>query len=573
MNDSIKPSSQRREHGYAALFELHPHAVFELNTSGICLQANRAAQELTGYNRDDIEGRSLFAALDEEARDSFAEALLTASGGASVQLEAAMTRRCGRIVELHVTLMPAHDAPGCGVFAIAQDVTERRNNERTIHHMAYHDYLTELPNRRLFQQRLASLLDDIRAGRHAAATPDTLAVLLIDLDGFKTVNDTLGHAIGDETIRYAAKRLKRCIREEDLAARIGGDEFVVILCNLHTTQQAAEIAERITRELSKPFHVHGHSASLSASVGIALYPSDGQDADSLLRTADAAMYRVKERGKNNFAFAVGRYEPIASSSLLGMREALAKEHFFLHYEPLVDAASNRPIGFEAMPRWRPEDGRLLLPDQFMPLAEANGFSDELSDWMLHAACNQLLRWQHDWGLPLRLGINMSLRQLCRDDCSERILSVLHQLRFSPALLSVEICESELVSESEWADKPLQTLTNAGVELTIDDFGSGFSSLRYLRQLAAHTIKLDRSLTRHLSGEMEKAIVSALVHLADKLALTLIVKGVETKEQRDALAALGCRFMQGALFGMPQPADRFPDAEWALANKQARSQLG
>lgn len=561
---NLHPFEQKMRYGgnYAALFELHPHAVFALDDSGICFQANRAAQDLTGYTREEIEGRSLLAALDEETQPLFAKALRFAAGGETLQLEATMTRRCGRNVELYVTLLPIGGTSGDGVFAIAQDVTERRNNERTIHHMAYHDYLTELPNRRLFQQRLASILDDIRAGHAAAATAsDSFAVMLIDLDGFKTVNDSLGHAIGDETIRYAAKRLKRCIREDDLAARIGGDEFVVILCDLQAPQQAAEIAERVIRELSKPFHVQGHSATLSASVGIALYPSDGQDADSLLRTADAAMYRVKERGKNNFAFAVGRYEPIAFNSLLGMREALANGHFFLHYQPLMDTASGRPIGFEALPRWRPEDGRLLLPDQFIPIAEANGFITELSDWILQNACRQLLQWQREWSLPLRLNINMSVRQLSRADSAERILAVLDRLRFPFHLLSVEIGESELQHDTDGLIRPLQTLTEAGVQVAIDDFGDSFSSIRFLQQFPVRSIKLDRSLIRKLSGEKEAAIVSTVAHLADKLGLNLIVKGVETPDQQEALHELGCRFMQGVHFGMPQPAERFPYPDW------------
>jgi diguanylate cyclase (GGDEF)-like protein/PAS domain S-box-containing protein len=555
---------QRRERSYESLFELNPHAIFELDESGFCRHMNRAAKELTGYDPAESENRLFSSSLDERAQQTFAEALRRAVAGETVHFEAAMTHRYGRVVELHVTLLPlGGDAAGEGAYAIAQDITQRRHNERTINHMAYHDALTELPNRRLFQKRLAALLDDIRSGHASAAdASDSFAVLLVDLDGFKAVNDSLGHAVGDETIRFAAMRLKRCIREEDLVARIGGDEFVVILCNLEAPQQAAEIAERIIGELSKSFFVHGHSVTLSASIGIALYPDDGQDADSLLRTADAAMYRVKEQGKNDYAFAVGRYEPIAFNSLLGMREALADGQFFVHYQPLIDTAAHRPIGFEALPRWRPEDGRLLLPDQFIPIAEANGFISELSAWVLRTACRQLLRWQQEWSLPLWLSVNMSIRQLSLSDTAATILSVLGELRFPPSLLSIEINETELLLDTERAVLSLQVLTEAGVQITIDDFGAGSSVFHYLQRFPVRTIKLDRSLIRKLSGEKETAIVSAVVHLAERLGLTLIVEGVETSAQREALPGLGCRFMQGFYFGMPQPADGFSPEVWS-----------
>lgn len=546
---------RQNELRYKSLFEHNPNAIFLLDPQGSCQSANPAVAHLSGYEPGDILGMPLLSMIMPEAHEEFGLALRDVAGGRTVYLETAVRHRSGRRVELHITMLPMkleHDVEG--VYCIAQDITKRKQDERMINYMAYHDALTDLPNRRMFYERLNAMLDDERK-------PDrSFAILLLDLDGFKGVNDTLGHGIGDETIRFAAKRLKRSVRDDDLLARTGGDEFVVLLPEVSHPRQAAEVAERMLGELSKPFFVQGHSFHLSASVGIAMYPADGEDANTLLRIADLAMYRVKEGGKNDYAFARS-IEPIAFNSLYGMRDALADGQFQLHYQPLVDTQTGRAIGFEALPRWRPKDGRLLLPDQFIAIAEANGFIDELGEWVLRTACRQVGQWNSAWNTQLRLSINVSIVQLRHKRAASRFLNALKQLGFPPSLLVLEISETGIMYEAEQVTAQFRELADAGVQIAIDDFGSAFSSFNYLQQLPVRTLKIDRSLIRKLSDEKESAIVSSILHLADKLQLSVIVEGVETAEQRNALPALGCRYMQGYYFSMPQPAEYFTDELW------------
>lgn len=580
---------------YKSLFEHNPNAIFLLDPQGSCQSANPAVAHLSGYEPEDVIGRPMLSFVIPEAQHEFVKQFKDVADGRTVYLETTIQHRSGRRVELHITMLPMKFDHGIeGVYCIAQDITKRKQDERMINYMAYHDALTELPNRRMFHERLNVMLEQREAieavqleegRRHDEKQPVDeeqpleeksvneekrldqkmrhgrgFAILLLDLDGFKGVNDTLGHAIGDETIRFAAKRMKRCVRDDDMVARTGGDEFVVLLPDVSYPQQAAEVAERMIGELCKPFFVQGHSFTLSASVGIAMYPADGTDANSLLRTADIAMYRVKESGKNDYAFAAS-IEPMAFNSLLGMREALANGRFELHYQPLIDTATGQAIGFEALPRWRPEDGRLLLPDQFISIAEANGFIDELGEWTLRTACRQIGEWNAARNAQLRLSLNVSIVQLRHKRAAHRLLSVLKMLGFPPSLLTLEINETGMLHEAEQAIEPIRELAEAGVQIAIDDFGSGFSSFSYLQQFPVRTLKIDRSLIGKLSGEKESAIVSSILHLADKLQLSVIVEGVETAEQRSALPSLGCRYMQGYYFGMPQPAEHFTEAVW------------
>lgn len=569
---------------YKSLFEHNPNAVFLLDPQGHCQSANPAVAHISGYEPEEMIGGPILSVILPEVREEFAQAFRDVSGGRTVYLETVIQHRSGRRVELHITMLPMKfESDVEGVYCIAQDITKRKQDERMINYMAYHDALTELPNRRMFYERLNAMLEQREVpetaqpeeeSRHSGIKPAEgdqrlgannrpgcgFAILLLDLDGFKGVNDTLGHGIGDETIRFAAKRMKHCVRDDDLVARTGGDEFVVLLPDVSNASQAAEVAERMIGELCKPFYVQGHSFTLSASIGIAIYPADGSDANSLMRTADIAMYRVKESGKNDYAFAAS-IEPVAFNSLAGMREALAKGQFMLYYQPLVDTATGRAIGFEALPRWRPGDGRLLLPEQFISIAEANGFIEELGEWTLRTACRQIGEWNEAWNAQLRLSVNVSIVQLRRKRTVQRLLRTLKELGFPPSLLTLEVNETGMFHDPEQAAGPIRELVEAGVQIAIDDFGSGLSSFAYLQQLPIRTLKIDRSLIAKLSGEKESAIVSSILHLADKLQLSVVVEGVETAEQRSALPSLGCRYMQGYYFSMPQPAEHFTAAFW------------
>ncbi|MFC0215658.1 EAL domain-containing protein [Paenibacillus chartarius] len=565
-DDLMYPKDSRlkeTDERYRSLFEYNPNAIFILDREGVCQAYNPAAALLLGGCTPDMQDQPLAAWLKSEEASVFAEACIrTWETGETAHVETTLLLRGSRRIDVTITLLPSLVQGHIdSLFCIVQDITQRKSDEMTINHLAYHDSLTGLPNRRLLQDRLTAMLSPSSVARPGAAA--SFAIMLLDLDGFKNVNDTLGHLIGDETIRYASMRLENCVRDLDLVARIGGDEFVVLLSSIDTPKQVAEIAERMIGELSKPFFVHGHSVTLSASVGIAMYPDDGDCPDSLLRLADKAMYRVKERGKNDYAFAYGEHQTIAYNSLAGMRDALAAGQFLLHYQPLMDTQLDRPVGFEALPRWRPDGGRLLLPDQFISIAEANGFIEPLTDWVLRSGCAQIHEWNSAWNAALRLHVNVSIRQLGRSRTANRLLNVLEEESFPPSLLTLEINETDLLHDLEQAARLLQELYEAGVRIAVDDFGSGYSPFGFLRRYPVHSIKLDPCLIRNIGSVRDSQLVTAITRLAEQLELDVVAEGVETAEQRKALPGLGCRIMQGYLFGMPKQAESISDEYGAI----------
>jgi len=434
------------------------------------------------------------------------------------------------------------------------DLEERKRVELSIRHMAHHDALTGLPNRTLFRDRLT----------HAMAQADRyhqrLAVLFLDLDRFKAINDTLGHNVGDQLLKIAAERLRSCVRDCDTVARLGGDEFTVIVDDIMEVQDAAVVAQKILDILSQPFNLHGHEVFISVSIGITLYPTDDESADNLLRNADSAMYRAKEYGRNNYQFYVADMNVKARARLMlesSLRRALDRGEFALYYQPRVDLFSGRVIGAEALLRWRHPEIGLVPPVEFIPILEETGMIIPVGDWVLRQASQQNRAWQEMGLPPIRMAVNLSVRQFIQKDLAESVLRVLEQVGLSPKYMELEITEDLLLEHNQTNIITLTKLRNQGIHISIDDFGTGYSSLSYLKRLPIDTLKIDQSFVRDIDTDPDnKAIASAIIAMASSLHLNVLAEGVETDEQLAFLRAQGCNEIQGFSFSHPLPAEEF-----------------
>jgi len=434
------------------------------------------------------------------------------------------------------------------------DLEERKRVEQSIRHMAHHDALTGLPNRALFRDRLT----------HAMAQADRyhqkLAVMFLDLDRFKAINDTLGHNVGDQLLKIAAERLRSCVRDCDTVARLGGDEFTVVVEDIIEDHDAAAVAQKILDTLSQPFNLYGHEVFISVSVGVTLYPSDDENADNLLRNADSAMYRAKEYGRNNFQFYVADMNVKARERLMlesSLRRALDRNEYMLYYQPRVDLLSGQIIGAEALLRWRHPEMGLVPPADFIPILEETGMIIPVGDWALREACRQNRIWQ-DMGLtPIRVAVNLSVRQFIQKDLADSVVRALDAAGLSAEHLELEITEDLLLEHNQTNIITLSRLKNMGIHISIDDFGTGYSSLSYLKRLPIDTLKIDQSFVRDIGTDPDnKAIASAIIAMASSLRLNVLAEGVETDEQLAFLRAQGCNEIQGFSFSHPLPAEEF-----------------
>jgi diguanylate cyclase (GGDEF)-like protein len=434
---------------------------------------------------------------------------------------------------------------------VFRDVTETRRLTSQLAYQANHDALTRLPNRTLLQDRLGHAL--VRAQR----SHQQLAVLFIDLDHFKRINDSLGHAAGDSLLRVVAERLQTCVREEDTVARLGGDEFVILLEDLPHGELATRVACQVLQALSPPFRVAGHEFFITSSIGISVFPKDGEDVQTLLKQADTAMYRAKEQGRNTFQF----YTAALNVAILArlslehdLRYALARAQLRVHYQPQVDLERNQVMGVEALLRWQHPQRGLVLPSEFIPLAEDTGLILPIGEWALRTACAQGKAWQ-DQGLgPLRVAVNLSARQFLQAELLGLIAETLRESGLPPACLELEITESLLMRDIDGAISTLGALKAMGVQLAIDDFGTGYSSLSYLKRFPLDRLKIDRSFVRDITtGADDAAIALAVIAMAHSMRLQVIAEGVETATQLAVLQSGGCQQMQGFYFGYPLAA--------------------
>ncbi|MGV7210670.1 EAL domain-containing protein [Oxalobacteraceae bacterium A2-2] len=430
------------------------------------------------------------------------------------------------------------------------EIVERRQAEARVHHMAYHDTLTGLPNRALLADRLD------RAMAAAARGQRRLAVMFIDLDRFKTINDSLGHMMGDQLLKEVASRLCAAVRVSDTVARLGGDEFVVLAPGLRHTEEAAQVAEKILESLSSSFALDEHNLHITPSIGICLYPDDGADVDTLMRQADAAMYHAKGAGRNNYQFYTRSMNQAAAAHFElenSLRAALAGEQFELHYQPIMDIGTRRLHAMEVLLRWRRDDGQLVRPDRFIPIMEETGLIVPVGEWVIRAACRQLVAWRGQGMQPVPLAVNLSARQFMHRGLTGAIRSILEETGIAPGLLELEITETALMHHGEQTLDILGQINAMGIRLSIDDFGTGYSSLAYLKRFPVHKIKIDRAFIKDLEHSAEdRAIVAAITALADSLQLSVVAEGVETEAQYALLQRQGCQYAQGYLFSQPVP---------------------
>ncbi|MBW2275483.1 MAG: EAL domain-containing protein [Deltaproteobacteria bacterium] len=428
-----------------------------------------------------------------------------------------------------------------------------RKRER---HLGNHDQLTGLANRYLFNDRLQQAV--AAAGRNGRK----MAVLFIDLDNFKLVNDTLGHGVGDGLLRSVAGHLSSSLRESDTAARVGGDEFALLLTNLHDELDAERIARKILSALDHPIELRDRSISCTVSIGIATLPGDGSDPKELVRKADTAMYHAKKRGRNRCEF----YTDDMNEAVLrrvqlegGLRTAIQDGSLRLHYQPLFDLRRERIVGAEALIRWQHPELGFLAPADFLPLAEETGQIVTVGEWVLQTACRQNVRWQRGGNEGFRMSVNVSARQLLEADFVDQVREALMTSGLSPELLDIEITESSLVSDAEVTVNALRALSELGVHISIDDFGTGYSALSYLKHLPIDALKIDQSFVRSLKSDPADAtIIQAVVMMARGLNLTTVAEGVETHDQLLLLGSYGCNRMQGYLFGRPVEAEAFEE---------------
>jgi diguanylate cyclase (GGDEF)-like protein/PAS domain S-box-containing protein len=469
------------------------------------------------------------------------------TGRSLIGIEEKETWPDGRENWVLTTKVPLKNRHGqiIGTMGIAHDITDRKQAELQIRYMALHDVLTGLPNRALLQDRLGQAI--ALARRHQ----EKVGVLMLDLDHFKNVNDSLGHSVGDRLLEVVSKRLKACLRTSDIVARLGGDEFVIVLPEVTNNASIEQVARKVITALGEPFQLEGHELAMNASIGISQYPADGENPQALLQGADAAMYEAKKSGRGTYCF----FTPELSEATRqrqklenDLHQACTRNEFVLHYQPLVSTESGHITGVEALLRWNHPEQGLISPNQFIPILEELGLMAEVGEWVLRTACLQLVAWQKQGFPALRLAVNVSAQQFYRGNIVRNVDQVLRETGLDPKSLELELTESLTLDDSEATLQIMHHLKNIGVALSLDDFGTGWSSLSYLRQFPLDRIKIDRSFLRDLASQpAAEAVVRTVINLGRNLGLACTAEGVETPQQFEYLKKQKCPEMQGFLY--------------------------
>lgn len=531
-----------------------PLAIYTRDREGLVTAWNPAAEKLFGWREREVLGRPLPSLPVGRERESLELRERVLRGETLLDLEVERLRSDGTSCDLNTTMAPLRDGSGAitGYLALAADVTARKEAERQVEFLAYRDVLTGLPNRLLLQDRLRQSL------AHADRTQRHVALLFLDLDNFKTINDSLGHAVGDGMLREVAQRLRQCVRETDTISRQGGDEFLFVLSDLGGTDDITPVLQKVRDRLQAPFLIEGHELTTSASIGVALYPDDARDFDTLLQKADTAMYRAKDAGRNQYRYFDEQMNVEAVEHLQlrnGLRRALAQGGFALHYQPQLDLESGRIVGVEALLRWQHPERGLVPPARFIPVAEDSGLIVPIGAWVLREACQQVLRWEQQ-GLPaISVAVNLSAVQLRHGDLVQTLQEVLRETGIDAHRVELELTESVLIHDIEANLSVVRELKACGVQLSIDDFGTGYSSLSYLKRFDIDTLKVDQSFVHDLAHDPEDAaIVRAIIQMALSLDLRTVAEGVEDIQALQRLREFGCTQAQGYLIARPMDAE-------------------
>ncbi|WP_410984967.1 putative bifunctional diguanylate cyclase/phosphodiesterase [Bacillus cereus] len=540
---------------FKSLYEHHPDPIFTLDLYGNFLNVNNAGTTLLGYQTNELLLKPCHSLFYEKDSQKVIDAFRHVKQGYSISLDIRAYHKNRDIYYLHVTAVPIiFKEDITGIYLMIKDITESKQQQKQINFLAYHDTLTELANRRAFQECLESAI--IRAKKEKGS----FAVMFLDLDRFKIINDTLGHRVGDLLLIAVAKRLQQISKPNVKIARLAGDEFTLLIEDYGEDYEVQRIADNILSSINEPFEIENHLLQISPSIGIAIYPEDGEDAMSILQHADMAMYETKHKGKNGSSFYTKElYEKMERRARIekDLPLALTNHEFFIVYQPQIDVVTKKIIGAEALIRWQHPELGMISPCEFIPIAEETIQMIPLSHWMLKQACQQLQAWHRFGYCDLNMSVNLSAKEFQQNNLIDVILNILQETNLEPKFLTLELTERIAMIDEEETLLKLRQLKEYGIQTSIDDFGTGYSSLAYLSLYPIDTLKVPREFTQMAEHrEEEKAIVSTILSLANTLKFSVVAEGIETKEQLQFLQNNGCKYMQGYYFSKPLSGKQF-----------------
>lgn len=550
---------RKAEERYRSIFDNAIEGIYQTSPDGHYLNFNPALVRIYGYESvealkhgiSDIQ-KQLY--VEPGKRDEFV--WMMRAYGHVQNFEAQVYRMNGEIIWIAENAREVRDAEGNLLFyeGTVEDITERKSYERQIEYQATHDALTRLPNRTLMADRLQQCIS------FADRNGSKVAVAFVDLDQFKLINDSMGHHVGDQLLVTMAERLLHCVRDSDTVVRLGGDEFVLLLSSLQKVEDISQSMQRVLAAVAEPCVIEGREFIVSCSIGIGIFPDDGQDANTLLRHADSAMFKAKQSGRNNFQFYTSELNKVLTDRLdleYRLRRAIENDEFVLHYQPKIEFANGRICGAEALIRWQPPGEAMISPLSFIPVAEETGLIEEIGQWVLLTACRMAGELKKSLGHPMTIAVNVSPRQFRQLDLVRTVEQVLAETGLDPHCLELEITEGTLVHDTGLFIKTLHDLKAIGVKLAIDDFGTGYSSMAYLKDFPVDRLKIDKAFVGNLESEPTNvAILKAIIALGHSLDLKVVAEGVETAYQQAFLHGIGCDELQGYIFSKPLPAEAF-----------------
>jgi len=556
--DRAECTLRRSEERFRNLVESTSDWVWEVDAQGLYTYASPQIEDLLGYTQDEVMGKAAldFMPPDEAMRMAELYKEIVANQESFTLLENINIHKNGKKVILETSGVPVFDEDNnfSGYRGIGRNITERKESEEKLLNLAHYDQLTKLPNRALFFSRLQNALDQIDTNKRL------VAVIFLDLDQFKLINDSLGHDVGDLLLKEVAIRFSSAVRSDDTVARLGGDEFAIILADVANSSDIKKVTQKVFDTLNSPIMVDGRELFITSSIGISCAPEDGTNAKVLVTKADIAMFKAKELGRNNIQNYTPRMDMKTVERLTletRLRKALEREEFRNYFQPKVYLGTGKMSGMESLLRWQATPEKLISPVEFIPLLEDTGLIVPVGEWVLYVSCQQTKKW-HDAGFEkLRVSVNLSTRQFREEGLVKMVRRVLHNTGLDPEYLELEITESLLVDSYDQTLIALNKLFDMGIHITIDDFGTGYSSLSYLKQFPISTLKIDRSFIKDTPDDSESAALTAsIIAMADSLHINVVAEGVETEEQVKFLSGLGCNEMQGFYFSRPIPAEDF-----------------
>ena len=552
-----RKEAEERLHLSAVVFENTTEGIVIADANNNIISVNKSFVDMTGYKENEVQGMTPCFLHSFKNDDAYSKTMLGAVNEFSYwQGEIWEQRKNGEVFPTWQTITSVHDCKGdlTNYISVLTDISPLKNTEQKLAYLAHYDSLTQLPNRLLLHDRLEHAV--LRAKRDRKK----VAILFVDLDRFKNINDSLGHDVGDLLLKESAKKFTDVVRVNDTVSRLGGDEFVIVMEDFAIEQDVATIIKKLMHEFDKPFSLKGYECHITLSVGVSFYPTDGEDSEVLIKNADAAMYRAKEEGRNNYRFYTSALTSSAFERLKlenSLRHAIKQNELLLYYQPKVSLLSGAVLGAEALIRWQHPEYGLMLPEAFISLAEETGLILPIGEWVLRTACTQFKLWQSS-GLELdHIAVNVSAIQIRRGNLVSMVKQILQETQLNPHRLELELTESTIMEKTKAVTEMLEELRHLGVTVAIDDFGTGYSSLSYLKSLPINKLKIDQSFIHDIPNDKnDMAITHAINALGQSLQLGIVAEGVESKEQKDFLESLGCDEAQGYLYSRPIPTDEF-----------------